>query len=227
MSKKNYEKEAIDTEAKIIDERTSRKENIKPIENTNIPTEEIKDKQKEYCGYILALGMLSFAASTFCYNMMVLKAIDGPLVPLIMQILGSSGQIFTGIFEFIRGNNTNGINFLVFGIYWFCNFYLNLFIKWEYFPEPSSKDYGWYNMVWFFVFLTLQLTAFSGGYLCGASYTCTIICTLIYAISYFCDSNTGCKVGAVFGVLASLIAYYSGTAGYLNLVYKNIHLPLP
>lgn len=180
--------------------------------------------KKDYCGFVFSFGMIGFSLGAICWNLHVLKAIKGTMTPFLWGSFYSGViQFFVGVLQYIRGENS--VVFFVFGIIGIMNVFMEYCRVYEWFPQPSMADMGWHNLFCFLSILTLCFGSWTSIYL-GINITVAAIGCLINAISNFCESNTGCKVGSVFGLIAGSMGYYTAVSSYMRDSYGE-KSPLP
>lgn len=163
--------------------------------------------KKDYCGYCFSFGMICFSLGVICWNLHVLKAYksDGMVPFLWGSFYSGFGQLFIGILQYIRGDNS-----MIFFVFGFCGV-MNCTMEYcrvnGWFPQPSMVEMGWYNIFLFFSFLSVTLGGWNSLYT-GINLSLSSLACLITAISDFCESQTGLKVGAVVGILSGVMGYY-------------------
>lgn len=181
--------------------------------------------KRQYCGFVFSFGMVCFSLGVICWNLYVLEAIKGGgMVPFLWGSFYSGiGQLFIGILQFIRGENS--IIFFVFGFCGCMNCLMEYCRVYGWFPQPNMVEMGWYNMFLFLSFLSVTLGGFNNLYT-GINLSFSSLAALINSIANFCESKTGCKVGAVVGIISGVMGYYCAISTYMYDAY-GAKSPLP
>ena len=182
--------------------------------------------KKDYCGFVFSFGMICFSIGVTCYNFRVLGCFHNDAVSFIFgSAFSGLGQFIAGILQYIRGEPSSV--FLVFGMSGICNMILQYALNNNWYTPPSTKDMGWYNLFWFFSFTAVTLGSFNTGYFGGINLVVSCISSFITAISNFCESDAGCKVAAVVGVISGVMGYYTAIQSYLCEMYGKDKVFLP
>ena len=184
-------------------------------------------KKKDYCGFVFSFGMICFSIGVFCYNLRVLGCFHNDAVSFIFgSAFSGIGQFVAGILQYVRGEPS--AVFLVFGMSGICNMILQYTLNNGWFPSPSMKDMGWYNLCWFLSFLAVTLGSFNTGYFGGINLAVSCLNCFCSAIADFCESDTGTKVAAAFGILSGTMGYYTAVYTYLVEMYgaEKVFLPM-
>jgi uncharacterized protein len=178
------------------------------------------------------LGLMAFAVNIFLLSM----PFSG-IVPLTLaRVFVSAGiffgvaQMVSGFFEYRMGSGFLGLTFCSFGVFWTSTAFFFLFQDWGLTvygtPDKTTgagadgfKALGTWLLAWTLLVVCLWAGSFFAGRIAFAIFTLLMVVLVFFMIGCFGSASSALdmfKVGALVGIVTSLLTFYFAAAIYLN-----------
>jgi len=198
------------------------------------PSRAYAPRQPSRIGNPGALGLFSFASTTFILSMINVqtRGVKTPNVVVGMALFtGGLAQILAGMWEFPRGNTFGGTAFTSYGAFWMS--YATILIpssgilaSYDANPSELSSALGIYLITWFMFTTLLGIGALRRNigfcFLLGF----LSLTFLILAVGEFSGKVNVTKAGGALGIITAMIAYYCAVSELLIREESYFMLPL-
>jgi len=181
------------------------------------------------------LGLYSFASTTLLLSLINVGA-RGITVPNVVvgMAYGYGGlcQLLAGMWEFASGNTFGATAFTSYGGFWisFALIYTpGSGILAAYEGEAASQlpnAVGIMLEMWFIVTVLLFFGTFRSSIALSALFLTLAMAFLLLGIGQFYSEESVTVAGGAFGIIAALIAYYTGSAGLYSPDTSYVLLPI-
>jgi uncharacterized protein len=178
------------------------------------------------------LGLMAFAVNIFLLSMPFSGIVPVTLARVFVAggIFFGLAQMVAGFFEYRMGSGFLGLTFCSFGVFWISTAFFFLFQDWglTVYGTPDkttgagadgSKALGTWLLAWTLLVACLWAGSYFAGRIAFAIFTLLMIVLLFFIIGSFGSAGNALnmfKVGALVGLVDSLLTFYFAAAMYLN-----------
>ena len=202
------------------------------VDQTNLISQPIKlaNKNVEHDepGLYHGLGVFCFATATLLLGISIWNGYqNGKLLTVFGFFIGGLGQLVSGIVCYKYRYYIDGTVYFYFALNWTISTCYDLFPVWGWMEPLNNKEYGFHNLMgclFTFVFFIQNLGAPS--IIIRISFTTTFLGFVSSTIGCFLDSNGFRKIGGIFNIITSILAYYSAFGMTVNERYKKVYIPV-
>ena len=202
------------------------------VDQSNLESQPIKlvNKNVEHDepGLYHALGVFCFATASLLLGISIWNGYqNGKLLTVFGFFIGGLGQLVSGIVCYKYRYYIDGTVYFYFALNWTISTCYDLFPVWGWMQPLNNREYGFHNLMgclFTFVFFVQNLGAPS--IIIRISFTTTFLGFVCSTIGSFLDSNGFRKIGGIFNIITSILAYYSAFGMTVNERYKKVYIPV-
>jgi len=197
------------------------------------PSQAYATRQPSRIGNPGALGLFSFASTTFILSMVNVstRGVTVPNIVVGMAIFtGGLVQLLAGMWEFPRGNVFGATAFSSYGAFWMS--YATILIPSSgivaSYTSPAELDnaLGIYLITWFIFTTLMGIGAARRNWGFIALFFFLSLTFLLLAVSKFTSSTACNTAGGALGIITAFIAYYCAVSELLVFEESFFMLPL-